>query len=67
MALFNEDGSWSTTEWGIEYPGGVQQVSDDRGDVEDGVQWVVGGRLVRREVTYTEWVEAADADDPEVQ
>lgn len=64
MATFNEDCSWSTTEWAIEYPGGYQQVSDDRGDVEDGVQWVVDGQLVKRSVTYSEWVGADEEISP---
>lgn len=42
-------------EYAVEYPAGVTQISEDPGDVEEWVQWIVDGQLVRRTVTHSEW------------
>lgn len=54
------EGHAEYAEYAVEFDGGITQVSDDRGDVEDWVQWIVGGRLVQREVYTTRWVRAPD-------
>ena len=47
-----------TQEWGVEYPAGITQVSDDRADAEEWVRWIVDGRLVGRAVIRLGWHEA---------
>lgn len=42
-------------EYAVEFPGGYASISDDRGDVEDMVQWILDGRLVYREIRRGTW------------
>ena len=44
------------TEWGVEFPGGICNVSFDPAEAEEMVQWIRDGQLVSREVTTGPWV-----------
>ena len=49
------------TEWAIEFPGGICNISFDPADPEEMLQWIRDGKLVRREVTTGPWIDAVPA------
>ncbi|MEU2237553.1 hypothetical protein, partial [Streptomyces vietnamensis] len=49
------------TEWAIEFPGGICNISFDPADPEEMLQWVRDGKLVCREVTTGPWIDAVPA------
>ena len=54
-----ETGPETETEWAIEFPGGICNISFDPNDPEEMLQWVRDGKLIRREVVTGPWTDAA--------
>lgn len=54
-----EEESATETEWAIEFPGGICNISFDPADPEEMLQWIRDGKLVRRDVTTGPWIDAS--------
>ncbi len=52
------------TEWAIEFPGGICNISFDPADPEEMLQWIREGKLIRREVTTGPWTDAISLPAP---
>jgi hypothetical protein len=50
----------SSIEWAVDYDGGIANVTPDRAEAEEAVQWIRSGRLVYRIVERTEWLYLAE-------